>query len=247
MDLHDRASTPVSIDRSRRSNHSAPLNIQTTTLNEKLNTDYIDLGGVDADGIQAQTTKAIAGWVGDVITPRQLLIVLRILKAVTFCFLLLTVVADLMYIIFLEVLATRDVRDIVGGRRDLIIRVYGLLLAGVAIAIEVDVAWVVKAFYGFKGFVARAALLFFVANITGAHPLQQDQLQQNKAYAEWVSNQGSNNNNQYDDGASANDDGAVAMDDGTVVYDDLYYIETNTVPDIPDSVIVFQMVTSFIL
>ena len=49
-----------------------------------------------------------------------------------------------MYLVFLEVLATREVRDIVGGRRDMIIRVYGLFLSGVAIAIEVDVSWVVK-------------------------------------------------------------------------------------------------------
>jgi hypothetical protein len=241
----ERAATPVSVDRSRRSVQSN----RTTSLNDKLNTDYIDLGGAEPDGIQAQATKTVAGWIGDVVTPRQLLIVLRVLKAVTLCFLVLTLAADLMYIIFLEVLATREVRDIVGGRRDMIIRVYGLFLACVAIAIEIDVALVVKSFYGFKGFVPRAALLFFIAAITGAHPLQEDQLQGNKAYAEWLSSH-NNNNNYYDDAAAADaagDDGAAAGDDAAIVYDDMFYLESNPVPDIPDSVIVFQMVTSFIL
>ena len=172
FDNHERRDRDRSRRQSRSSSHhrrrsqSPSALLQTTTLNEKLNTEYII--GADDDGIYAQTTKAVTGWVGKFITPRQLLIVLRILKAVTFCFLVLTVVADLMYIIFLEILATKDVRDIVGGRRDMIIRVYGLLLAGVAIAIETDVSCIVKSFYGFKGFVARAALLFFVASITGA-------------------------------------------------------------------------------
>ena len=109
-----------------------------------LDTNYVDLGGVEEDSIGARYTKTITGFVGDFITPRQLLVLIRILKAVTFVFLILTFAANVMYITFLEILATREVRDIVGGRRDMIIRVYGLFLSGVAIAIEVDVAWVVK-------------------------------------------------------------------------------------------------------
>ena len=127
-----RASTPVSIDRP-----------QTTSLNERLDTNYVDLGA-EEDSYGARYTKTVTGFVGDFVTPRQLLVLIRILKAVTFVFLILTFAANVMYITFLEILATREVRDIVGGRRDMIIRVYGLFLSGVAIAIEVDVAWVVK-------------------------------------------------------------------------------------------------------
>mmetsp|Transcript_2851 Transcript_2851/g.7832 ORF Transcript_2851/g.7832 Transcript_2851/m.7832 type:complete len:253 (-) Transcript_2851:132-890(-) len=155
-----RASTPVSIDCSR-----------TTSLNERLDTNYIDLGGAEENSYGVQYTKTVAGFVGEFVTPRQLLVLIRVLKAVTFVFLILTLAANTMYIIFLEVLATREVRDIVGGRRDMIIRVYGLFLSTVAIAIEVDVAWVVKSFYGFKGFLARSFLLFFISAITGANPL----------------------------------------------------------------------------
>lgn len=240
------------MDPSRRSARSCRSQ-KTTSLNERLNVDFVDLGGADEAGIHAQATKAVTGLVGDCVTPRQLLIVLRVLKAITLCFLILTLAADLMYIVFLEILATREVRDIVGGRRDMIIRVYGLFLACVAIAIEVDVAWVVKSFYGFKGFVARAALLFFIAAITGAHPLQEDQLQKDKSSSGGQSNI-YNNNNYYDDAAAAGDDAAAANDDAAagddataIVYDDFYYMESNPVPDIPDSVIVFQMVTSSIL
>jgi hypothetical protein len=238
---YPRAQTPTSVD--RRSVHSN----RTTSLNDRLNTDYIDLGPADEHSLVGQVTKTITGCVGEFVTPRQLLIVLRILKAVTFCFLILTLAADMMYIVFLEVLATREVRDIVGGRRDMIIRVYGLFLACVALAIEVDVAWVVKSFYGFKGFIARSFLLFFVSAITGAHPLHEDQLYKDRSQDQYRYS----NNAAANDDANAGDDVAAANDDaaGAAVYDDFYYdvLEESNLPEIPDSAIVFQMVTSFIL
>jgi len=177
-----RASTPVSIDRSR-----------TTSLNDRLDTSYVDLGGTEENSYGANYTKSVAGFVGELISPRQLLVLIRVLKAVTFVFLILTLAANMMYIVFLEVLATKEVRDIVGGRRDMIIRVYGLFLSGVAIAVEVDVVWVVKSFYGFKGFLARSFLLFFISAITGANPLYIEER-----------NQMLNQNVYYDDDATAN-------------------------------------------
>jgi len=177
-----RASTPVSIDRSR-----------TTSLNDRLDTNYVDLGGAEGGDYGAQYTKTVTGFVGEFITPRQLLVLIRVLKAVTFVFLILTLAANMMYIIFLEVLATQEVRDIVGGRRDMIIRVYGLFLSGVAIAVEADVVWVVKSFYGFKGFLARSFLLFFISAITGANPLYIEER-----------NQMLNQNVYYGDDATAN-------------------------------------------
>ena len=128
-----RPSTPVAMDSTK-----------TTSLNEKLDTNYVDLGGAEEDSYGAKYTKTVTGFVGQFVTPRQLLVLIRILKAVTFVFLILTLAANMMYITFLEVLATKEVRDVVGGRRDMIIRVYGLFLSGVAIAVEVDVVWAVK-------------------------------------------------------------------------------------------------------
>lgn len=170
MDFQRAASIPVSVDHSR-----------TTSLNDRLDTNYVDLGGAEGNSYGAQYTKTVTDFVGEFVTPRQLLVLIRVLKAVTFVFLILTLAANMMYIIFLEVLATSEVRNIVGGRRDMIIRVYGLFLSGVALAIEVDVAWVVKSFYGFKGFLARSFLLFFISAITGANPLYQ-MLNQNVYY-----------------------------------------------------------------
>ncbi|VEU43546.1 unnamed protein product [Pseudo-nitzschia multistriata] len=160
MEFQPTASPHASVDQSR-----------TTSLNDRLNTNYVNLGGAEGNSYAAQYTKTVTDFVGEFVTPRQLLVLIRVLKAVTFVFLILTLAANMMYIIFLEVLATREVRNIVGGRRDMIIRVYGLFLSGVALAVEVDVAWVVQSFYGFKGFIARSLLLLFVSAITGANPL----------------------------------------------------------------------------
>mmetsp|Transcript_884 Transcript_884/g.2229 ORF Transcript_884/g.2229 Transcript_884/m.2229 type:complete len:263 (+) Transcript_884:129-917(+) len=182
MDFQRAASTPVSVDHSR-----------TTSLNDRLDTNYVDLGGGEENTYGAQYTKTVTEFVGEFVTPRQLLVLLRVLKAVTFVFLILTLAANMMYIIFLEVLASREIQKIVGGRRDTIIRVYGLFLSGVALAIEVDVSWVVKSFHGFKGFLARSFLLFFISAITGANPL---------FIAE--RNQMLNQNIYYDDDAMAN-------------------------------------------
>ena len=117
---------------------------QTTSFNEKLDTNYVDLGGAEKDSYGARYTKAVTGFVGDYVTPRQLMSGIRILKAVTFVFLVLTLVANIMYTTFLEVLASKDVRNIVGGRRDMIIRVYGLFISIVTVAIEADYAVVVN-------------------------------------------------------------------------------------------------------
>uniref|UniRef100_A0A7R9ZUN9 Uncharacterized protein n=1 Tax=Pseudo-nitzschia arenysensis TaxID=697910 RepID=A0A7R9ZUN9_9STRA len=189
----------------------------TTSLNDRLDTSYVDLGS-ETDSYGARYTKTVTGFVGEFVTPRQLLVIIRIMKAVTFVFLILTLAANIMYITFLEVLATREVRDIVGGRRDMIIRVYGLFLSAVAIAIEVDVAVVVKGLNGFKGFMARSFLIFFVSAITGANPLYIEERNQ------IVNNQ---NNNYYDD--------------------DYANAAANSIPDIPMSVVNFQRVTSFFL
>jgi len=188
---------------------------KTTSLNERLDTSFVNVAEDDTS-VGANVTRTITSCVGNFVTPRNLLIVLRILKAITFCFLILTLAADLMYIVFLEVIAEKELKKLAGGHRDLIIRIYGLFLAGVAVCIELDYAVVVKSFYGFKGFIPRAMLLFFVSAITGSHPINKEQLQKQQG---------------YDD---------AYFDD---VVDDNYYADTQ----VPQSAVVFQMVTSFVL
>jgi hypothetical protein len=206
---------------SRRQNGGASISApspRTTSLNDRLNTNFVNVGNDDSS-VDATVTRTITGCIGNFITPRKLLIVLRILKAITFCFLILNLAADMMYIVFLEITAEKEVSDLAGGRRDLIIRIYGIFLAVVAICIELDYAAVVKSFYGFKGFVPRGLLYFFISAITGARPLHIQRV-----------------NQAYDDAYQGGDD------DAAYAGDDMY-----TAIEIPQSAVVFQMVTSFIL
>ncbi len=200
------ASTYVpSVDHARRNAGSPISSKKSTSLNDRLNTNFVNVADDDTS-VDAKVTRTMTSFMGNFITPRLLLILLRVLKAITFCFLILILAANLMYIIFLEVAAVKQVKELAGGRRDMIIRIYGLVLVVVAICIELDHSAMVKSFYGFKGFIPRAMLLFFISTITGARPLHVP------------------SNDAYDD-------------------DDSFYAES----DIPQSVIVFQMVTSFIL
>jgi hypothetical protein len=217
MDSADRSSITAD-DRQQPLNPSGAMptmETRTTRLNDRLNTAYVDVEPGD-DSFGAHLTRLITGFVGEFVTPRRMLVILRVLKAITFCFLILTVAADLMYIAFCEIFATKDVRMIVGGSRDMIIRIYGLVLATMAILIELDITHMTKAFYGFRGFIPRSLLLFFISAITGSHPMQENQVERN-----------------YD----------LYYDD--YVMDDQFANVVSS--EIPDSAVVFQMVTSFIL
>ena len=56
---------------------------RTTSLNDRLNTSYVDLGP-DENSMSAQVIGTITDAVGSLVSPRRLLVLLRILKAVTF-------------------------------------------------------------------------------------------------------------------------------------------------------------------
>lgn len=193
-------------------------------LNEELDTKYLDVAP-DDDSKLSRLTRFIADEVGKVLKPRQILIVLRLLKAVTFCFLILTVCADIMYIIFVNYVA---VQEQLGGFRDTTIRLYGVALAILAILVELDVATAVKHFSGLKSFVARGLLLLLVAIIASSRPIKD------------ASDNSSNAYTQYDDDQQQGDaDG----DDYNYVMDDDY----SSAQPMPNSAIAFQMVTSWIL
>jgi len=78
--------------------------------------------------------------------------------------------------------------------------------------IELDIAPAIQHFSGLKAFLPRSALLFFIATITNAHPLQR---------------QGQE---------STYDDDQDVMDDDSLMR-----------AQIPNSAIVFQMVTSWVV
>ena len=194
----------------------ATSNKSTPSLNDRLNTDHIDIDATDQT-IFARIVRTISSFVASLCTPRSMLVTLRVLKAVTLSFLVLTFIADLMYIFFVEVLASSAVSAKVGGARDTIIRLYGLILCIVAFVIELGIGSWIQHFPGLKGFVPRSFLLFLIATITSAHPLHEDHR--------------GKNNNVYDDD----------NDDDTMTYDEQVSNE------IPSSTVVFQMATSLIM
>jgi hypothetical protein len=194
----------------------------TTSLNDRLNTNYIDIPAEDVS-FCANLTRYIVSCVGHLSTPRQLLAGLRIVKAVTFCFLVLTIASDITYVCFVEMLASSAVRAKVGGSRDTIIRLYGLAMVILAIMIELDASYTTKYFSGLKGFLPRSLLLFFIATITGGNPLHDK--------SSYKSNSGSSSSNY-----SYNNYNSYSS-----------YIDTQVTNEIPSSAVVFQMVTSFVL
>lgn len=148
---------------------------RTTSLNERLNTEKVKQ--TTDDSMRGQAEKRIIDFVGDQVTPRQLLGSLRVLKAVTTCFLIMTLLANLMYIIFVEVVASKHVKKLAGGYRDFLIRLFGLALNIMSILIELDYSEYTNAFYGFKGYLYRGLLFFFVAIITSPDPTHQGLVQ----------------------------------------------------------------------
>lgn len=160
--------TKVEIEYSRHDGSSSGRRMTTKSLNEKLNTEKVK--ETTDDSLRGQAEKRIIDFVGDKVTPRQLLGSLRVLKAVTTCFLIMTLLANLMYIIFVEVVASKHVKKLAGGYRDCLIRLFGLALNVMSILIELDKSEYTNAFFGFKGFLYRGLLYFFVAIITSPDP-----------------------------------------------------------------------------
>lgn len=212
---------------------SEPLNPKNASLNDSLQTQYLDLDEED-DSFLASTTRFISNFVGSICTPKQVLGLLRVLKAVTLSFLILTILADLTYIVFVELVSSKEVKEMAGGGRDTILRLYGLALSVLGLAIELDYTRIVKKFSGLKRFIPRALLYFFIAQITGSHPMSM--------YYSSNSDSSNGDDQQYygDDDAAQNngdDDAAAAA----------YSSATTSEPEIPSSAVGFQRVTSFVL
>ena len=89
--------TPLTMDERLDSSHflekEKPLNaINNSSLNSRLLTEYIDVAE-DDDSFQAACIRQTTQLVGRCISPKQMLGILRVLKAITLCFLTLTAVA----------------------------------------------------------------------------------------------------------------------------------------------------------
>jgi hypothetical protein len=192
-------------------------------LNESLNTQYIDIPPEDNSPL-ATVTRTMTRLLSACVSPRQLLIVLRILKAICFSFLVFTIISDLMYIVFVQLRTSEEVNTKVGGTRDTIIRIYGIFLTILAIMIELDSNGI-KYFIGLKTFLPRAFLLFFIATISSSPPIHERYRGKRSSYSH-------NNLYNYDDDYGDGHGG---------------YSDQQVSQEIPSSTIVFQMVTSIVL
>jgi hypothetical protein len=144
--------------------------VSISGLNRRLRTEYIDVDPND-DSIGASLIRGIVGLVGSCFTPRQILVALRLLKAVTVAFIALDAAANVVYVSCVEFVADDYPTPYFGHRRDTLLRLYGLAAGVLALLIELD-KFVMKNFKVLKGFLARFILLFFVATVTYAHPSQ---------------------------------------------------------------------------
>ena len=142
-------------------------------LNETLNPECIDIPRNDTT-LSARCTRMMTGFVSKFFSPRQILVILRLLKAITFCTLCLTLAADVMYIFFVEIVVDRDVSIKLGGQRDITIRIYGVALALIALTIELDMPIATVHFSFLKGFIFRGLLIYFVSVLTSIAPLSND-------------------------------------------------------------------------
>jgi len=78
------------------------------------------------------------GLVGSCSTPRQILVALRLLKAVTVAFIALAAVANVVYVSCVEFVADDYSTPYFGHRRDTLLRLYGLAAGVLALLIELD-------------------------------------------------------------------------------------------------------------
>lgn len=198
----------------------ASTKVASPELNTTIDTNYISVDPGDTSTC-AKMTRLVISCTSRIFTPRQVLMMIRTLQTFTFAILVFTVLADLMYLVFVS-LASTEVNVKVGGVRDAIIRVYGLAMTIMALMIQFDVASFLKYFSGLRGYVPRSLLLFFIATITSPNPL----------HAEYAFNRNKN------EGTDDNFDDYYVGDD---------QVDQQVSAEIPGSTVRFQMVISFLL
>lgn len=197
------------------------------SFNKKLDPSQLDIPDED-HSFTAKAIRTITSLVSGLLRPRQVIVLLRLLKALTFCTLCLTVISDLMFVFYVEISISDDVNIKLGGFRDRLIRIYGVGLAIFAVLVELDNV-ISDHFAGLKPFLVRSIMLLFVATVSGVSPMIGYERKQAK--------QQNNNYNAYGD-----DDG----NDGYNSYNQNQ--QTNYIRDeVPGSTVAFQAITSFIL
>jgi len=110
---------------------------EDTAYNEKLDSVHVDIPG-NEDSVKAELVMIISSKVGSLISPKFLIVLFRIQKALTSFCLLLTIIAELVWLVVMMIIG-EDLFNIIGGRRDAVLRVFGVVLAVLSFLIEQDV------------------------------------------------------------------------------------------------------------
>lgn len=187
------------------------------SFNKRLDPRHLDLSD-DDKSFHAELIRKIAHFVSKIFRPRQVIVLLRLLKALTFCTLGLGMIADVMFIFFVQVNVSDEVNIKLGGMRDMICRLYGVGIAVLATMIELDMSIANMHFAGLKPFLPRSLLLLFVANLSAASPMISYESRLWRQYRRY------------------NDDDMAAAYDNILIKD-----------EVPGSAVAFQAMTSFIL
>mmetsp|Transcript_17573 Transcript_17573/g.33327 ORF Transcript_17573/g.33327 Transcript_17573/m.33327 type:complete len:304 (-) Transcript_17573:189-1100(-) len=198
------------------------------SFNKRLDPTKLDIPEHDTS-FGAGVIRKMTFFVSHILRPRQVIVLLRLLKALTFCTLCLTIISDLMFIFYVEISLSRDVGIKLGGLRDRVIRLYGTVLAFIAVLVELDMKVASTNFSGLKPFIIKSFMLFFVATISGASPMI--------GYERKLARQKNKNYNAY----GYNNDDAYAYNQNNQQAS--HYIKD----EVPGSAVAFQAITSFIL
>ena len=127
----------------------------------------IDVGASTSDsGIIYTMINASAKCAGFILTPKQIVILLRFLKATTFCFLFLNIFSELMFLFFVAFMNAHVYSDGTGSIRDYIIRINGIFLSMIALSIELDLEFIRLQFSGFRSYIPRSLLLLLISAIS---------------------------------------------------------------------------------
>jgi len=194
-----------------------------SNYNEKLDPQHLDIAPND-ESMCASLIRGVASIVGGLFSPKRLIVVFRLLKALTFCCLCLTISAELIYLFVVELQVSSDVSKKIGGLRDTILRFYGVALAVVAIFVELEMKIVDNNCPMMKSYIPRSMLLLFITTVSGTSPIIG---YENRLFSKY-------RNKQYDD-----DENSGYM----------YYNTDNSLiaDEVPGSAVAFQAATTFFL
>lgn len=207
------------------------------SFNKRLDPSQLDIDDDDTSCC-AEVTRTITQFVSRIFKPRQVIVLLRLLKALTFCTLLLTIVADLMFCFYVEFHVSRDVSIKLGGHRETLNRLYGVALAVLAVFVELDMHIVSKHFVGLKPFIARSILYLFVASLSSVSPMIAYERRLIRQYKK------NSNNYNYDD---YGDDKYGYSNNGNYNQNNNCAVAYPIKNELPGSATAFQSITSFIL